>query len=480
MLERDKTILSMARKFLYSHIYLALQTAMAIYCFISNDISLPIIFFMSVMAISLLILDDLTVLFLPVALLSMAIMDNVGFSFKNIFENKPLLYALIASLSFLVISFILHFFIFKKSHPIKKFKTGKLLWANIAVAIALLLGGAVALGLKNYERLITLYYVLGLGVVMVLVYMLLRNYTRSYFNKTVGDVLARQMVYVCVMGIFMIAFTLIPILIEKGDNAQWYLPWKNGFSSMLLIAMPFAFYYSLKPKHGVIYWIIANLAFFAMFFSFSRGGMIFGLIEYFVCVIASIFLSKGANKIIYGVLTIVIIGCLTFYVLDDKRLLHWITNKITVDHEEARVKLFILAIENFLAHPIFGVGMGYVGEYFRPHESSLYWYHSTFFQVIGSMGLVGLIAYGYQFVVRFKILFTKRCLFNLFTAFAFFGYYMYQMVDVCEFVPLPWMLILAQIFVVCEYGNEDENVVSFNQELLSNKKYKRYKENRFI
>lgn len=480
MLERDKTILSMARKFLYSHMYLALQTAMAIYCFISNDISIPIIFFMSAMAISLLLLDDLTVLFLPFALLSMVIMDNVGFSFKNVFENKPLLYALIASLSLLAISFVLHFFIFRKSHPIKKFKTGKLLWANIAVALALLLGGAIALGLKNYERLITVYYVLGLGVVMVLVYMLLRNYTRSYFNKTVGDVLARQMVYVCVMGILMIAVTIIPILIEKGDDAHWYLPWKNGFSSMLLIAMPFAFYYSLKPKHGVIYWLIANLAFFAMFFSFSRGGMIFGLIEYIVCVIASILLSKGANKFIYGILTIAIIGFSTFYILEDKRLLHWITNIITVDHEEARVHLYIVAIENFLAHPIFGAGMGYVGDYFRPHESSLYWYHSTFFQVIGSMGLVGLIAYGYQFFVRIKILFTKRCLINMFFAIAFMGYYMYQMVDVCEFVPIPWTLILAQLFVVCEYGNNDERVVPLKQELLSDKKYRRYKENKFL
>ena len=75
--------------------------------------------------------------------------------------------------------------------------------------------------------------------------------------------------------------------------------------------------------------------------------------------------------------------------------------------DSGRIKLFKEAWELFKAHPIFGVGKGYVGTGTPTNEIGIYWFHSTFFQVIASMGIVGLMAYVYYYWARLKILFSN-------------------------------------------------------------------------
>ncbi|MGI6522756.1 MAG: O-antigen ligase family protein [Christensenellales bacterium] len=91
-----------------------------------------------------------------------------------------------------------------------------------------------------------------------------------------------------------------------------------------------------------------------------------------------------------------------------------ITTSVEIREGEARINLYKLAWKNFLEYPIFGKGLAYDGgKYYRPEAWCMYWYHSTIFQILGSLGIVGLIAYTYQEIVRIVTLLKVRSRFNL-------------------------------------------------------------------
>ena len=69
--------------------------------------------------------------------------------------------------------------------------------------------------------------------------------------------------------------------------------------------------------------------------------------------------------------------------------------------------LYKEAIELFKAHPLFGVGRGYLGPNYKLNSVGVYWFHSTVLQVAATMGIVGLAAYAYYYYVRFAILFKN-------------------------------------------------------------------------
>ena len=71
-----------------------------------------------------------------------------------------------------------------------------------------------------------------------------------------------------------------------------------------------------------------------------------------------------------------------------------------------RIGLWKRSVSDFLSNPVTGRGIGYMGNRdFHPSQvGQLCWYHSSIPQVIGSMGIVGILAYGYQLVCRVKVL----------------------------------------------------------------------------
>ncbi len=72
-----------------------------------------------------------------------------------------------------------------------------------------------------------------------------------------------------------------------------------------------------------------------------------------------------------------------------------------------RVEMADVAIKNLFKYPLFGTGMGYTGmqDIYNPHGLMLNAYHCIIFQVIGSMGMVGMLAYGYFFHKKYDMLF---------------------------------------------------------------------------
>jgi hypothetical protein len=100
----------------------------------------------------------------------------------------------------------------------------------------------------------------------------------------------------------------------------------------------------------------------------------------------------------------------------------------------------------------------------------MYWYHSTIFQILGSLGIVGLIAYTYQEIVRIVTLLKVRSRFNLFTLLSLAGFAGYSMVNVGYFVPLPFVAMLVHMFIVVDRYNKilkDNPILMLQEKILT-------------
>jgi hypothetical protein len=131
-----------------------------------------------------------------------------------------------------------------------------------------------------------------------------------------------------------------------------------------------------------------------------------------------------------------------------------ILSTITVSEEESRYKMFEMAIRNFKNYPLFGTGLGFsTAEHYDPQPMGMYWYHSTLSQVIGSFGILGILAYGYQSLVRLFTLIEKIHPFNFYVLMVFIGFGGYSLVNVGYFIPLPMVAFLTQMMIVVKVQN---------------------------
>lgn len=81
-----------------------------------------------------------------------------------------------------------------------------------------------------------------------------------------------------------------------------------------------------------------------------------------------------------------------------------------ISGDEDRWKLLAAGVQDFLLHPLFGTGLGNTA-----HSAlavivpgSMAFYHNLVAQVIGSMGIVGIFAYGVLIRDRFSLLLRGR------------------------------------------------------------------------
>lgn len=66
------------------------------------------------------------------------------------------------------------------------------------------------------------------------------------------------------------------------------------------------------------------------------------------------------------------------------------------DSNSDRLQFLARAADDFLRHPVFGIGLCSTrnADVFTGVEGSMVFYHNSLAQVMGSMGLVGIVAYG--------------------------------------------------------------------------------------
>lgn len=448
----------LAEKFFYSDLYIALVTIIGILGFAFSLEIYAIYALAFIISLNWIFCRDLMPTFLGMAILAMTPLAR--HAEVNFFD--PVYYVPIL----VVPAVIFHLIVYPP-----KFNKGRFFYTTLAVAIAVTTGGLFFLSVKEYFSMPAMYYVFGLGFGMLLIYMLLQS--DIPFNKAkVAKYFARMMVGIGIMGIAMIVSNYIQyghLINENFNKFMRLFQLGNNLSNNLLLSMPFAFYLATQGKNSVFYFVVGILQYFVMVMSMSRGGILFSSIVIPFLFIITLVIAKKKDRIKFLITTAVIavIIAVVFF-LWFQPIYDNLIGLLEVRGNEARVNLYKLAWNNFLKHPIFGTGLAYdPGLYYHPEAMCIYWYHSTIFQILGSLGIVGLIAYAYQEIVRFFTLLEVKSRFNLYTLLSLGGFSAYSMVNVGYFVPLPFVLMVIYMFIVVDRYN---NVLKKDEFLMAKEK----------
>jgi hypothetical protein len=345
----------------------------------------------------------------------------------------------------IIICLVLHFVYFRNKLIKSEYTT-----PMAVVSVAVLLGGVGFISLKEYFSLVSIYHLVMLGFGMVLVCM----YFTGSFVKERDYSFRYKIAKMMVMVIIILCFSIFEEYFSKRSELVGNLhavpfQWRNNGSTLLMMAMPFGFYLSAKRfKYG----ITALLAYIGLLFTGSRGGLLFGTIEFFICVITMLIIDKRHRRIY-----LISLGVFAVVMLLMSKFMSEIINTtlerfINPDENSIRLGLIERGIEDFKNRPIFGTGIGYMGnrDIHPSKKDALCWYHCSIIQVPASFGIVGIGAYAFLIYKRIKIFIKNLSVFNIAMFLSYIGLEMMSLVNPGLFAPVPYLLFTSLFFIIME------------------------------
>ncbi|MBR2480587.1 MAG: O-antigen ligase family protein, partial [Clostridia bacterium] len=353
----------------------------------------------------------------------------------------------------LPIAIVTHFIRFRVP-----FRLGKLFFPQLAVSIALLVGGLGTISLEHYT--IGLVYALLLGVAILFFYFFFYLYAYPPKNVDFKNWIANILNLIAIVIVAQVITRYIQEYeihsrIGSGVSIGWGIA--NNYATILLFTVPGTFYLATKSKFSIFYILNAVLQYIVIVISWSRGATLFGAIILPMLLIAFFVTTPKENRRFavggFVVVLALLIGALIALWNPIMDLVDGILAQGT--GVSGRDKLYQEAIDVFMANPIFGAGVGFDGVYYRQETMPMYWFHSTLFQIIGSMGIVGIISYAWYYYARYRVMVRKRCAFSAFMIIGMIGFEGYSMIDTGTFVPLPIMFIVILMTLVIELDNKN-------------------------
>ncbi len=344
---------------------------------------------------------------------------------------------------------------------------GKSFWGILTVSVAVTLGGLGFISVKEYFNPIALYYTLGLGFGMLLCYVLIKSQIGN-----VNTDMAKNRILCALYCMGLIAALCVYIQYIWGwdtvistEKVLSELVSRNNFSTFIIFSLPIPFYFALKNPYHLI---SAAVMFGANILSGSRGGMLFGTVEFVLCVIYLIVFTKSKTRRIVYLSIFAALIAIALSILDPF-LNFWnaryggadatVENNLKYDirydflfgkkgtNEGSRV------IKNFLDNPMFGQGLGSTAnlDIYTPKKGALCWYHMMTPQIIGSLGIMGILGYGYQIVSRIWLS-VKRIMnpFAIALTISYLGVFMMSQVNPGELCPLPYELLVVIMYIFIE------------------------------
>ena len=397
-----------------------------------------ILIFVCIVTFNLIVCNELISTTLPF-LLGSAIMIKCFDSFDTYIKLAPVA-------PFVVLAIIAHFILYPK--PLK---AGSTIWSLIAVTLAVTLGGLGSISAKEYFSLTSLYYVVGLGAAMVVVYIIAYSYFESTEKVRLRMTFSFIMFIVCLFSCLMVIMHYAVNIKNVVASRSILEPqWRNNVSTFIILTMPFVFYLSLKKY---IYVIPAFITMPCLVLTSSRGGLLFGAVEFLLCCIYIIYADKKNRMKTLFILTVcgfaMIIYAGDIITFISKTISRFDSDMINKDPRTAFIRR---AVEDFKARPVFGRGIGYMGnrDIYPSRKFAANWYHSAPFQVIGSFGSLGILAFGYQFVRRNMVFWSNITHFSLAVFISYIGMFLMSLVNPGEFCPVPYELMIVVMFALIE------------------------------
>lgn len=450
-------------KFFYSKLYLVLVGIIIYLCWYFNQSVLGMVILLSLLSITMVAKEDITPA-LPILLMIIFVVSKDDI----LNTNMP---AIICFGIITGISVIIHFIIYPTTY-----KLGKLFFPLVGVSIALIVGGALYLSPKQYLE--GLIFIFTLGIFMLVLYFYIFNNIKPAKDFNLPKYLCMTL---CVAGVVVALECLTtiikldrPIIEVVRDIISIGWTTRNGTACMLLVCFPACFYLGIinKKLWGSLYCLIGLFIFSVILLSSSRAGFIGAAIVAPCVVIYSLVKSKNKWNILIALLVYaIVVGFAAAYMIDNvidviKKI--W-ENGFT---SSGRSDLYKEAIDLFKNNLIFGAGLGYKGTNYAMSPWCIYWFHSTFFQVIGSLGIIGIVAYAYFYVQRILVLFKKiNNPFNIIMIFSVLGFEIHSLIDVGTFAPFPFLFSVILISIIVEINNYHDSsgyVVECNKKIKKN------------
>ncbi|MBO4284133.1 MAG: O-antigen ligase family protein [Clostridia bacterium] len=347
----------------------------------------------------------------------------------------------------------------------EKMKIGRTFFGQVAVMVALMLGGTGFISRSDLLSPMSLFYVLSLGLGMVLIYLLVKS-RFSRFN--IYGIFGRIAPTMYLVGLLCCAIVLLYTLRDNPadptfrDHVFYNLVYEeyrpsNNLSTLLMLAMPFPVWYALKqhPIHVSFCFVF----FFAIVTTGSRAGVVLGAFELMICYFVWLrycgTISKKIGSFLGPLLLLLgLIGTNWFFTTyAEFGLIH---------SGEFRAEAIRISIEQFREHPIFGVGLRNhaLDEIYQPKKGALCWFHMYFPQIFASMGLVGFAGYLLQIILRSTLIFRrKKGPIRSTLGLSYIGLFLMSQLNPGEFCPFPYALMGVAIFVMLEQLDETERLV---------------------
>lgn len=436
------------RKFLTTDLYYVLIVAIVTLAWALKNEKLGFIGLIGVSSIVLLFADDVVPLTINIFAAFLMIYDSNVSTFLYLWPT------------FIPLGIALAVFVARNAGK-RPFRLGKMFFPQLAVSVALLLGGVGFLDKESYVRGLPNAIALGIGVLAV--YLLYANFAKRDEKRDYGLMTGKMLMYigiaVCVE--LVIAIMRSGITADKWDASYWDFGWgnRNNIATFLLFSAPMCFYLATRyAKSGWLYMLVGILQYVCLILTFSRGGILFGAIGAVFALAFTIIKSPSRKQTLISLGVYVVIFGVAAYFLRDK--ISGIAESLIRRGTglSGRDLLYEEGVELFKQHPIFGVGIGYIGTGPCPITTmQIYLYHSTAIQIIASTGAIGIAAYAYYYATRFYLLFRNGGhKFNLFMLAVWIGFEGYSMMDTGTFVPFPNMMLVIILTFILEINPSDK------------------------
>lgn len=427
-------VLNEAREFLNSRAFYAFEVLLAcFFVFIKQEV-IGAVCFLVLITVILTVCDNIRATTLP--FLIICTITTNRYNSYNLYI-KYIIYA-----PAVLMALIFHFVAYHR-----QFSLGESAKGIFAVGVAVCLGGLGRFSFTDYAY--GAYYFFGLGFGMLFAYALMRS---EFFDDKEADrdKFAFMMTIYGLLCCFMIANGYYKLYIEKSiENLYPQGFSRNNLSTLLMFVMPFPLYLARK-KPICAFLTVLVLAFLAL--TRSRGGFLFGCIEFSVCALFWIFSAqtrKGRKIRLYICIGALAIGVCVML----PALIKWILPRFNVEvKNETRYKMIWEAVDKFFKRPVSGYGLLDTDILYETErkKGSLTWYHMMPAQIIGGMGMIGVVCYGYQLFNRAKLVFTKPDCWGYVLGLSYLGVLLMSMVNPGEFCPLPFELLAVLLFIMQE------------------------------
>lgn len=444
------------QRFALSEIYSILVFLIAYACVVFERPALAFCAMMIVLIVVCAFCDDILPMMLPLLLLFCVALLNA----KQVAELDWLFYLFIPTGgAALVYRFV---------RGARSLRLGRSFYSLIAITVGVTLGGLGSITAAEYFSLPSLYHVIGLGALMIPVYLFLKSAVAVQRDYDVADKIAGAMYLAAVFIAFMILriFVAYPDVWEEGseliDTVVRHAPWRNSAAALVVMLLPFIFYYA--RRHHPIHLLSAFFIYVVITLSGSRGAFVCGGIQMAVCLFF-FYLTKRSK--LRRIILIVLLALLAAAVIFMDPIVDFCSEYLRISlnfdsiAKEARFKLFIRSFEDFRAAPFFGRGLGYTGnsDIYVPYEQTwqIPWYHSLIPQIVGSLGIVGILAYAYSFFERVRVMLAaERTPYTKALVLSYVGLLIYSQIDPGIFSPMPFAALAVFLFVFLEAREKKE------------------------